>query len=196
VARVHMHRRHQRRARMDDERDAARPNARILLGAGNLLPEFRAELAPDGRDIDAGLLEDAAFEDRHRAAAAAAAVAVPAFARETLRFAGSELVLDRFERGADAIAQRLEPCPHLYLLGLRFLLFAAHACSPGCSTGRSPVCRNASPNTMEAASATLIERRPGRIGRRTRASAAACTSAGTPALSRPRSSVSSAAKAK
>src|SRR4029079_13737548 len=107
VARVEMHRRHQRRARMDDERDAARPKARIVLGAGNLLPKFRAELAPDGRDIDAGFLEDAAFKHRH--GATAAALALPILALEALRLALVEFILDRLERAADAVAQRIEP---------------------------------------------------------------------------------------
>ena len=53
---------------------------------------------------------------------------------------------------------------------------------------------NASPRTMAAAWATLRERIPGRMGIKSRASAAACTASGTPALSRPTSRVSRAQK--
>ncbi len=56
-------------------------------------------------------------------------------------------------------------------------------------------CRNASPSTMAAATATLSERKPGRIGTATRRSAAACTSSGTPADSRPTISTSPGRKA-
>ena len=55
-----------------------------------------------------------------------------------------------------------------------------------------PVCRSASPATMAAAIATLSERRPSRSGMRRQVSAAHCTASGTPALSRPNSSTSSA----
>src|SRR5215469_3048301 len=162
MPRIHMHSGHERRARMDDKRDAACPEARILLGTRDLAAEFRAELARDGRDIDAGLLEDAAFEDRHRAAAAA--LALPVLALKTVAGARIELVLDRLERGADAIAQRLEPRFRLGLLSL----VADHEAP----SGHCPVWRNASPNTTAAASATLSERKPGRTGIATRAAAA------------------------
>ena len=46
-------------------------------------------------------------------------------------------------------------------------------------------CLSASPSTMAPATATLSERRPGCIAMAMRASAAACTCSGTPALSRP-----------
>ena len=62
--------------RMDDQRDAARPEARVLLGAGDLLAELGREFAVDGGDVDAGLLEDAAMHDGHDAAAAVAACLV------------------------------------------------------------------------------------------------------------------------
>src|SRR6185295_2749553 len=54
-----------------------------------------------------------------------------------------------------------------------------------------PVCRSASPNAMAAAMATLSERKPGLIGIASRTSAAAATSAVTPADSRPNSRTSS-----
>src|ERR1035437_7382007 len=54
------------------------------------------------------------------------------------------------------------------------------------------VCRSASPNAIAAAIATLSERKPGWIGITSRASAAATTSSGTPADSRPNSRMSAA----
>ena len=59
-ARVHVRGRHVRVVRMRDERDAGRPEARIVLGAGDLLAELGRELAVHGRGVDAGLLEHAA----------------------------------------------------------------------------------------------------------------------------------------
>src|SRR3546814_19953539 len=56
---------------MGDERYAARPEAAVLGRARDLRPEFLREDAPDGRDVDADLLEDAAAHDRHDAAPAA-----------------------------------------------------------------------------------------------------------------------------
>ena len=41
------------------QRDAGGPEARILLGAWDLLAEFGREFAMHGRDVDADLLEDA-----------------------------------------------------------------------------------------------------------------------------------------
>ena len=52
------------------------------------------------------------------------------------------------------------------------------------------VCRSASPSAMAAAIATLSERSPGLIGITSRASAAAATSSGTPADSRPNNRMS------
>jgi hypothetical protein len=63
---------------------------------------------------------------------------------------------------------------------------AAVHCMPYC------VCRNASPTAMAAASATFSDRNPLRIGMSKRASAAAWTSVGTPADSRPNKRMSSA----
>ncbi len=57
------------------------------------------------------------------------------------------------------------------------------------------VCRIASPTAMAAAIATLSERKPGRIGMTSRASAAAWTCSGTPADSRPNIRTSSGWKA-
>ena len=54
------------------------PEARVVGGAGNLLAEFRRELAEHGRDVDADLLEHAALHHRHDAAAARRAAVVGA----------------------------------------------------------------------------------------------------------------------
>ncbi len=84
-ARVHVHGRHVGIVRVRDQRNAARPEARVLLGARHLLAELGRELAVDGRDVDADLLEDAAVHHRHGAAAALALVALP---RRALEAAG------------------------------------------------------------------------------------------------------------
>ncbi len=73
VARVHVHRRHQGRAHVGDQGDAAGPEAAVVFGAGNLLGEVGRELAVDGGDVDADLFEDPAAHDRHDTAAAARA---------------------------------------------------------------------------------------------------------------------------
>ena len=74
------------------------------------------------------------------------------------------------EFGADAVAQLLEPGA-----GARFAILWRYA-----HAGKPPVWRSASPSTIAAAWATLSERRPGRMGISSRASAASCTSSGTP----------------
>ena len=84
-ARVHVDRRHMRIVHVGDERDAARPEARVLLGAGNVLAELGRELAVDGGDVDADLLEDAAVHLRHDAAAAVGAAMVGALPRRPAR---------------------------------------------------------------------------------------------------------------
>src|SRR5262249_459787 len=97
---------------MRDKRDAARPEARIAIGAGNLRAEFGRELAPDGRDIDPDLLEDAAAQDRHGPAAAALALPGPPLEAAGLALRGPPcriLRLDRFEGGADPVAQLFKP---------------------------------------------------------------------------------------
>src|SRR6185312_10604494 len=145
---------------------------------------------------DADLLEDAAMHQRH--GAAAAVLPRPRLAHEAaggalLRPLRRIVILDRFEGGAEAVAQRLEPVGGALLPRL-----VVGNCIGGHigSVGKCSVCRSASPSTSAAASATLSERSPGRIGTRSRASAARCTASGTPAVSRPSSSVSSARKAK
>ena len=67
--------------RMGDDRDAAGPEARILVGAGNLATELRREGAVHGGNVDAGLLEDAAAQHAHLAAAAGRAGMVGALPR-------------------------------------------------------------------------------------------------------------------
>ena len=106
VARVHMHRRHQGRARMGDERDAARPESRVFGGAGDVTAELLLELAEDGRHVDAHLFEHAAVHDRHDPAAAAPATFAPALpalalepARRPVRSGAGERILQRLEGG-------------------------------------------------------------------------------------------------
>src|SRR5258706_10462046 len=143
-----------------------------------------------GENVDAALLEDAAAHHRHDAAAAFAPVfgwPAPGLALEAARrhipVHPGIVILDLFEGRADAIAKFCKP------LGGALAARFAHGGNPF-------VCFNASPNTMAAAKATLIERNPCRIGIVRRANAASSTSGGTPVLSRPRSRVSPPAKAK
>lgn len=100
---------------MGDQGNPARPETRVLLGAGNLLAERVREFAENRRDVDPGLLENAAAHDRHDAAAAIPLAAgfigaLPAFPRETARrrvlsAAGRGVfVLQPLEGQADAVA--------------------------------------------------------------------------------------------
>ena len=79
--RVHVHGRHVRIVQMRDQRDAGGPEARIVGGAGNILAEFRRELAEHGRDVHADLFEYAPLHHRHHAAAAVAPAVVGALPR-------------------------------------------------------------------------------------------------------------------
>ena len=78
-ARVHVHRRHVRVVQVRDQRNARRPEARVGVGARDVLAEFGRELAKHGRDVDADLLEHAPLHHRHDPAAAGSALADPAF---------------------------------------------------------------------------------------------------------------------
>ena len=118
---VHVDCRHVGVPRVGDQRDAARPEARILVGAGDLLAELRRELAEDGGGVDADLLEDTAVHHRHDAAAAMIAVALPGAPLEAAgrpRGLGTgQIVLEPLQRRADAVAQGLEPGARLVLPG-------------------------------------------------------------------------------
>src|ERR1700749_699370 len=184
---VHVHCRDMRVLHVCDKGDAARPETRIGLRAGDGLGEFRRQRAVDaGGCHHADLLEHAAAAQRADHAAVALGT-LPGLAgepsgREMGERAGI-LVFDLLEFGADAIAQLLEPgaCANLAVCQG---VMPRHAGNPF-------VCLNASPSTIAPASATLRERRPSRKGMQSRASAVAWTSSGTPALSRPSRSVSS-----
>src|SRR5476651_59405 len=196
-ARIHVHRGHFRRAQVCHQRDARGMEARVLIGAGNLLAKLGAEFAEHGRDVDADLLEDAAAHHRHHAAAAILSLIwavrlARALPRGALEFAGGrvvvrscELAFDLLEFGADPVAQAFEP-------GARDLFARSDV---GHERGLNPeVWRRASLNTIDAAKATLSDRAPFWSGTRRRRPAASCTSSGTPALSRPSSSVSDGSK--
>jgi hypothetical protein len=123
VARIQVHGRHVRIARVDDDRNAGRPETRIIFRAGDLCTEFRRELAAHGGNVDAGFLEDAAMEERHFAAAARRAGVIgslPGFARETPGGAPVKLLwragFDRLQRRANAVAQLAEPGARLLLV--------------------------------------------------------------------------------
>ncbi len=135
VARVHVRRGAVRRAQMRHQRDAAGPEPAVALGPGHLLAELGAELAPDRGDVHAHLLEHAAAHERDHAAAAAGPVPGPALEapRGDVAVRGARIiVLDRLERGADPVAQLLEPgARHLGLVAVR----AAHALVSGKAAG-------------------------------------------------------------
>ena len=112
--------------RMGDEGDAARPEARVLVGARDLLGEFRREGAIDGRGVTADLLEYAAAHQRHCPAAAVIAVMILAGpgrlgeAARLLALAARKAVgsvLDCFEARADQPLQLLEPRSSARLAG-------------------------------------------------------------------------------
>src|ERR1039457_7493331 len=112
--------------RMCDQRNAGSPEARIVGGARDLLAEFRRELAMHSRAMHADLLEHAPAHERHHAAATALAIVIGAAPGRACEAAGGVLcerrarrqrILDRLERSADIVAQRLEPGPRAGLTG-------------------------------------------------------------------------------
>src|ERR1700760_830731 len=194
---------------MGDQADAGGEEFAGSGRAWDLLAEILAEGAIGGGDVDAHLLEHPPLHHRHHAAAAFMAVisgALPFLALEPagrkVAVCAGQRILDRLERGADAVAQGAEPGAGALalLLGREMrggdLVAGGLGGGGGCIHGSCPVWRSASVTPIAAAWATLIERMPGRIGMRMRASAASCTSGGTPALSRPTTIRSSGRKAK
>ncbi len=123
-ARIHVRGGHMGARRMGDQRHARRPEARVVLGAGDLLAELRRELAMHGGSVDAGLLEHATRDQAHLPAASAAARigAGPRLAHEPARRlvaerrTGRQVRLQPLERRAQVVAQRLEPSPRALLL--------------------------------------------------------------------------------
>ena len=105
------------------------------------------------------------------------------------RQGGRDLVLDGLERRADPVAQSREPGRGARSAGARTASFVDQVDVRSSGTcegeGKRLVCRSASPRIMAAVTATLSERRPAPHGNDERASAAAWTSSGTPADSRP-----------
>ena len=130
-ARVHVHCRHVRVGQVRDQRDAGGPEPRIGLGAGNLAAELGGEFAVDGGDVHAHLLEQAALEHRHDAAAAGRAAVVGARPWRAHEAGGAVAVergrrvgFERLERRADVVAQQFEPLPGARLA--RFELTCVH----------------------------------------------------------------------
>ena len=203
-ARVHVHGRHVRIVRMRDQRDARGPEARIVVGAGNLLAEFRRELAVHGRAVHADLFEHAAVHHRHHAAAArlrrydrCAARACARSGRPGDRPSGapagsSSSSASKAAQMSSRSARTRRARAVLAGVERRGVGEGAGHGARSYSWRKPPVCRSASPSAMAAAIATLSERKPGRIGIDSRASAASCTASGTPADSRPNSRMSPA----
>ena len=118
-----------------DQRDAGSPEARVVGGAGDVLAEFRRELAVHGRAVDADLLEHAAVHHRHHAAAARRAVwSVRCHGVRTKRpgaRSAKGAPAGRASSSASNAAQissrkRLEPCPRA-----RFAGFQGRRCCRG-----------------------------------------------------------------
>ncbi len=203
---VHVDGRDVRVPRMGDERDAGGPEARILVRAGDLAAELGRELAVHRRDVDADLLEDAPAHHRHDAAAARAAGMVLAVPGLALEAAGRRGFRRRTVRAPRPRAPRRRrryrsrrAANQAGASALRRSIVAGSACHlqtcvvMGASERQPCAARPEAlglpqaprPGSSRPTTATLRERRPGRIGIRIRASAAACTSSGTPADSRP-----------
>ena len=163
-----------------------------FVGARDLLAEFRREFAVHGRAMHADFLEHAAVHHRHHAAAAGRAAmvgALPGRADEAARRAVGKRGIRRqgifqgLKRGADIVAQCLEPGARLGLAAIECRAIHFHINSLGQSYHRakSCVCRKASPATIAAAIAILSERMPDCMGMRRRTSAAlvnGCRNAG------------------
>src|SRR6202023_757276 len=195
VTSVHMYRWNQRRAHMSDERDAARPEPRVVLGPGNGVAELGREFAVDGRNVDPDFFEDPPAHDRDRPAAAARTLpfgALEAAGRSLGRALAGEFVLDRLEGRADSVAQSGKPCLGRGATGW----IREKGGGFGHRSGNSLVWRSASASAMAPARATLSDRAGRRKGMTTREAAHSWTCPGTPALSRPSTIVSSEAKAK
>ena len=104
--------------RVGDQRDAGRPEARIVSRAGDLRAELGREFAVHGRDVDADLLEDAAVHDRHDAASARRAGVVgplPRTANEAAsrplgeRSVRRQVILQRFQFTTDLASNVRKP---------------------------------------------------------------------------------------
>src|SRR5271154_2357264 len=113
---VHVHGRHVRAPRMGDHGDAGGPEARVFLGAGNLRRKLGRQDAVNDRQVRAHLLEQAAAQQRHPAAAAGSPAGVgslPGLDREPAgRDLGPgirELALQRLHRLDDPALEGLEP---------------------------------------------------------------------------------------
>ena len=132
-ARVHMHGGHVRVGHMRDEADAAGEEMRVFFGAGDAAGELGRELASDGRDVDSDLLEHLAGHLPADSAAASFAADIRALPRavDEGRVA-ARFALDFLKRGADTVAQRLEP------IARRLLLFIELEHLPPQSRGEAP----------------------------------------------------------
>ena len=93
-----------------DEANAGREEARVFLGAGDGLGEFGVELAADGRNVNANLLEHFAGHLATHAATARFSARVGAVPRGVGECGiRSGLALDRLEGNANAVTQGFEP---------------------------------------------------------------------------------------
>ena len=112
-------------AHMGDQRDARRPEIRIIRRTGNLRTKLRREFAMHGRAVHADLLEQPPVHHRHDAAApglAGVVGTIPRRADETSYVTGIErsgrVVFQLFKSRADIVAQLLEPGSRAGFAGL------------------------------------------------------------------------------
>jgi hypothetical protein len=165
-ARVHVHGGDVRVPRMDDQRHAGAPELGAILGAGHLIGEIGGELAVDGGDMDARLFEHAAVQHatsrRHRRQAIPGVRSNRPGSRSAW---GPCDVMPRCPRSSCTDAHRASW--RNQVAAMRFLGVDIR-CGAGSFQFSNPsVWRLASPTISVAARATLIERKPSRIGMRT-----------------------------
>src|SRR5215472_2753243 len=158
MACVHMHRRHQRRVHVRDERNTARPEARVICGPRDILAKLGGELAVDGRYVDPDFLEDCPTHDRDGPAAAAFTIPAPLLEAAGCLTHGvlqGVFVLDRLEHFANPVAQLTEPGLDP---GATVAIGEKRGRNLTYSGGNSPVWRSASASAMAPARATLSDR--------------------------------------
>ena len=116
---VHVNGGDMRVLRVSDQADAGGPEARILVGTGDLTAKLGREFTVYGGNMDADLLENAAMHHGHDAAATLCPGAVGALPGRAFEAPGrlvgqrtgeiADLVLQVFKSLADTVSQLLEP---------------------------------------------------------------------------------------
>ena len=169
---------------MRDEADAGREEAGVVLRRRGSSREIALERAADGRDVDPDLLEHLALHHAAHAAAAGRAVILGAVPGDVVEArVRASLALDRLELGADAVAQAFEPVAG----GLLLVVERGHSGKLSGLPQRFAKGDGGGDGKVEGAHSGA-DRDPDR-----KIAGVAQHGAGTPALSWPNSSMSSAA---